>query len=294
MAMRILLIGAAGQLGRDLLAAARDAGHEILPRAHAALDIRDPGAIEAQLAALRPAAVISTAAFHQVETCERQPEEAFATNAFGVLHLARACQRQGAVLMHFSTDYVFDGQQSTPYAETDRPRPLNAYGLSKLAGEYLLAAHCPRHFILRTTGLYGLAGSAGKGGNFVETMLQKAAAGDTIRVVHDQVLTPTYTVDLAAKAVALLATDRFGLYHATNEGQCSWYDFAAAIFRLAGLQPQLTPVDSATFASPVRRPAYSVLAKEELRAAGLAPMPPWPEALARYLRSRGARLDPPR
>ncbi len=286
--MRILLIGARGQLGRDLAAAGRAAGHAMLPRTHAELDVRDDAAVEAQLAAERPDAVISTAAFHQVEACERQPGEAFATNAFGALNLARACQRHGAMLMHFSTDYVFDGEQRTPYRESDRPRPLNAYGMSKLAGEYLLAANCQRHFIVRTTGLYGVAGSAGKGGNFVETMLKKAAAGEAIRVVHDQVLTPTYTVDLAAKALELLATERFGLYHITHEGQCSWFEFAAKIFAFAGLHPDLTPVDSATFASSVRRPAYSVLAKEGLRAAGLTAMPPWEDGLARYLQSRPA------
>lgn len=286
--MVILLIGARGQLGRDLVATGREAGHSILTRTHAELDVRDAAALERAVGEERPEAVISTAAFHHVETCERQPEEAFATNAFGALNLARACQRHGAMLMHFSTDYVFDGQQRTPYQETDRPRPLNAYGMSKLAGEYLLAANCQRHFIVRTTGLYGVAGSAGKGGNFVETMLKKAAAGEAIRVVHDQVLTPTYTVDLAAAAIELLASERFGLYHGTNEGQCSWFEFAAQIFALAGLRPDLKPVDSATFASSVRRPAYSVLAKEGLRAAGLAPMPPWEEALARYLQSRPA------
>ena len=286
--MKIMLIGSGGQLGRDLHAAVQASGHAVAPRTHAELDVRDAAALEAQLAAERPDAVVSTAAFHHVETCERQPEEAFATNAFGVLNLARACQRHGAALMHFSTDYVFDGEQRTPYREGDRPRPLNAYGMSKLAGEYLLAANCPRHFIVRTTGLYGVAGSAGKGGNFVETMLKKAAAGEAIRVVRDQVLTPTYTVDLAAKALELLATERFGLYHVTNEGQCSWFEFAAKIFALAGLYPDLTPVDSATFASSVHRPAFSVLAKDGLRAAGLAPMPPWEDGLARYLQSRSA------
>ncbi|MGH9534132.1 MAG: dTDP-4-dehydrorhamnose reductase [Terriglobales bacterium] len=286
--MRILLIGAQGQLGRDLFATAQAAGHEVVPHSHAQLDIRDAAAVESQIAGLGPDAVISTAAFHQVELCERQPEEAFATNAFGVLNLARACQRHGAALMHFSTDYVFDGQQRTPYFESDRPRPLNAYGMSKLAGEYLLAANCERHFIVRTTGLYGLAGSAGKGGNFVETMLKKAAAGEAIRVVQDQVLTPTYTVDLAHRVVELLVIQRFGLYHMTNEGQCSWHEFTAKIFALAGLRPDLQPVDSATFASPVRRPAFSVLAKGGLRAVGLAPMPPWQDALERYLRGRAA------
>ncbi len=286
--MKLLLLGARGQLGRDLLAAAQAAGHEALPRDHKELEIRDAASPEALIAALRPDAVVSTAAFHHVETCERRPEEAFATNAFGVLNLARACQRHDAALMHFSTDYVFDGQQRTPYTESDRPRPLNAYGMSKLAGEYLLAANCERHFIVRTTGLYGLAGSAGKGGNFVETMLKKAAAGEPIRVVRDQVLTPTYTVDLAAKVMELLPSRRFGLYHATSEGQCSWFDFAAKIFSLSGLHPDLQPVDSSAFASPVRRPAFSVLAKNALRAAGLVPMPPWEDALARYLQSRSA------
>lgn len=286
--MRLLLIGAGGQLGRDLSAVASAAGLEVLPSAHAELDIRDAAALDQALIAAKPGAVVSTAAFHQVETCERQPEEAFATNAFGVLNLARACQRHGVALMHFSTDYVFDGQQHAPYTETDRPRPLNAYGMSKLAGEYLLAANCGRHFIIRTSGLYGLAGSAGKGGNFVETMLKKAAVGEPIRVVRNRVVTPTYTLDLAAKAMELLATERFGLYHITNQGQCSWFEFAGRIFSLSGLHPDLQPADSAALANPVRRPAYSVLAHQALRAAGLSPLPPWEDALARYLQSRSA------
>ncbi|MGH9471118.1 MAG: dTDP-4-dehydrorhamnose reductase [Terriglobales bacterium] len=285
--MKLFLIGANGQLGSDLRQAAAAAGHAVAGFTHAQLDVRDAAALERAIAAERPAAVISTAAFHKVEVCEQEPEPSFAVNAIGVLHLARACTRHGAVLVHFSTDYVFDGTQRAPYRETDLPAPVNVYGASKAAGELLARAHCARHFVIRTTGLYGKAGSSGKGGNFVETMLRKARAGEAIRVVEDQVLTPTYTVDLAAKVLELLPTERYGLYHITNSGQCSWFEFAAEIFKLAGLPADLQPVSSESFRSPVRRPAYSVLAKTALQAAGLAPPPTWQDALARYLRERG-------
>ncbi|HZT73032.1 MAG TPA: dTDP-4-dehydrorhamnose reductase [Terriglobales bacterium] len=281
--MKLLILGANGQLGSDLCRLAA-VGHEVVAMRHADLDVRDAAAIGRALAAHRPEAVINTSAFHKVEVCEQEAESAFAVNAIAVLNLARACAEAGAALVHFSTDYVFDGAKGAPYVESDLPAPVNVYGASKAAGELLARAFCPKHFVIRTTGLYGKAGSNGKGGNFVETMLRKARAGEAIRVVHDQVLTPTYTVDLAAKVLELLGSGRYGLYHVTSEGQCSWYDFAAKIFELSGLRPDLQPVSSAEFRSPVRRPAYSVLAKAGLRAIGLAPPPAWPDALARYLR----------
>ena len=194
--MRILLIGANGQLGSDLV--------KVLPRedttplTHGEIEIRDPDSIHKALQTHRPDLVINTAAWHRVDDIEREPRPAFEVNALGVRNLALACREFNCALMHFSTDYVFDGRKRTPYEETDTPNPLSAYGISKLAGEHFIRYLWPKHYIVRSTGLYGVAGSSGKGGNFVETMLRLARAGKPIRVVDDQVLTPTYTADLAA------------------------------------------------------------------------------------------------
>jgi dTDP-4-dehydrorhamnose reductase len=240
--------------------------------------------------------VISTAAYHKVEECEKQPAQSFAVNAIGPCNLARACHRLDALLVHFSTDYVFGGgKQRQPLAETDLPAPLNVYAVSKLAGECMVPFNCQRYFVIRTCGLYGVAGSAGKGGNFVETMLKKAAEGAPIRVVNDQVLTPTFTGDLAEVVSRMIRPEisgragACGLYHVTAEGQCSWYEFARKIFDLEKLAVDLRPVATSEFYSPVQRPPYSVLSKQKLKGLGLA-MPGWEEGLARYLVARRARI----
>ncbi len=251
---------------------------------HRDLDVRHAEAVFAAIAQARPDVVVSTAAFHKVEECETQTALAFEVNALGARNLALACERTGCVLVNFSTDYVFDGRQKRPYTEVDLPHPLSAYGASKLSGEHLVAAVFDRYFIVRTCGLYGLAGSSGKGGNFVETMLKKAAAGSQIRVVDDQVLTPTFTADLAEGVAKLIPTGRFGLYHISSEGECSWYRFAKTIFEIEGLRVDLVPVTTDQFPSPVKRPAYSVLDKGRLRALGIQ-MPVWDDALRRYLQA---------
>jgi dTDP-4-dehydrorhamnose reductase len=234
--------------------------------------------------------VVNTSAFHKVEECEQRPERAFQVNAAAPMNLARNCDRFAAVLVHFSTDYVFGGDEGgTPYCETDRPAPLNVYGASKLAGEHLIACNTDRYFILRTCGLYGVAGSSGKGGNFVETMLSKASAGIPIRVVDDQVLTPTYTADLAAWTRSIVLTGSFGLYHASSEGECSWYAFARHIFECAGIEAVLRPVRTSDFPSPVQRPGYSVLSKEKLRGVGVH-IASWRDALPRYLSERQQKI----
>src|SRR5437660_1253984 len=184
------------------------------------------------LDSVQPDVVISSAAYHKVEECEQPPALSFGVNAVGPRNLALACRCSNAVLVHFSTDYVFDGARQQPYTETDLPHPLNVYGISKLAGEGMVALTWERHFVIRTCGLYGVAGSSGKGGNFVETMLRKAAEGAPIRVVDDQVLTPTFTGDLAEGVARLLDTEVYGLYHISAEGQCSWHEFARKIFEL--------------------------------------------------------------
>jgi dTDP-4-dehydrorhamnose reductase len=259
----------------------------VVPLTHRDLDVSDSAQVDRVLSSIHADVVISTAAFHKVEECEKQPAPSFAVNAVGPRNLALVCRQKNAVLVHFSTDYVFDGRQRRPYTESDLPRPLNVYGVSKLAGEHILALTWHRCFVIRTCGLYGVAGSAGKGGNFVETMLKKASEGAPIGVVDDQVLTPTFTGDLAEAVSQLIRTQAYGLYHVSAEGHCSWYEFARKIFELENLAADLKPVSSREFASPVQRPAYSVLSKAKLRALGIT-MPPWDDGLRRYLAARRA------
>lgn len=286
--MKALLIGAKGQLGSDLLRTLSGAGHEVTPAHHATFDVCDSESVNELVREFNGGVIINTAAFHKVEECEKQPTKSFEVNAIGALNLARACARFRAVLVHLSTDYVFDGRKRAPYEESDLPCPLNVYGASKVAGESLIACNADRYFILRSCGLYGHAGSSGKGGNFVETMLKKAAEGTTVRVVNDQVLTPTSTADLAERINQLIETDAFGLYHVSCEGACSWYEFAREIFAVEQLSVELVPVGTADFPSIVKRPLYSVLNKQRLRSVGLS-MPHWRDSLNRYLRTRVAR-----
>jgi dTDP-4-dehydrorhamnose reductase len=283
--MRVLLTGATGQLATDLLSLLRRE-HGVVAVSHGDLDVSNHAAVRARLEQERPDVVINTAAFHRVDDCEQQIEPAFRVNAFAVLNLARCCAAQQATLVHFSTDYVFGGDVPSPRDEGDAAVPISVYGASKLAGEHLLRQSCSRYFLIRTCGLYGHAGSSGKGGNFVETMLRLAGQGKSIRVVGDQVLTPTATVDLARKVVELLATEAYGLYHITNSGSCSWFEFTSEIFRLAGVSADLSPTTSAEYGAPARRPAYSVLRHGRLAALGLDDMSDWKDALARYLRGR--------
>ncbi len=283
--MKVLLFGAHGQLGTDLHRVFQAGEIVVVPVTHEDLDVRNREGVLAAVMEVRPDVVVNTTAFHKVEECEEQPSISFDVNATGPRNLAQACDRAGCILVHFSTDYVFDGRQQTPYTEDDLPHPLSVYAASKLAGEHLIGAVFDRTFIIRTCGLYGLAGSKGRGGNFVETMLKKAASGSQIRVVDDQVLTPTFTADLAEVVARLIKTEEFGLYHVSSEGECSWYEFARTVFELEKLQANLIPVSTGEFSSPVRRPSYSVLSKRKLNDIGLL-MPPWQDGLARYLRAR--------
>jgi dTDP-4-dehydrorhamnose reductase len=232
--------------------------------------------------------VVNCAAYNFVDRAETEPQAAFLINVHSAGELARWCGEHGRKLVHFSTDYVFglDARRRTPWTETDAPGPVNVYGLSKLAGEFLVRSRCPGHMIIRSCGLYGGHGSGGKGTNFVETMLRLAGQGKPLRVVNDQVCTPTFTRDLARAAAALLARGETGLFHVTNAGSCSWYEFAAAILELAGLHTPLVPISTAEYGAVARRPAYSVLYGEGIRRAGLGPLRPWREALADFLHQR--------
>jgi len=286
-----VVLGASGQLGRELLGRLPAGATRGLNRAEA--DLSRPATLSAALMPLRPRIVFNCAAFNLVDAAEDDPTTAFAVNAFGVHRLAQVCRDLQAVLVHFSTDYVFglEGFRPSPYKESDAPGPLSVYGLSKLTGEYFVRQTCPRHFVIRTCGLYGPPGAGGKGGNFVLTMLRLAAAGQPLRVVDDQVLTPTSTADLAEATLRLIESAPFGLYHLTNAGQCTWHEFAAAIFELAGLRAELSPCRTADRQDKARRPEYSVLTTEH---AGPVPrLRPWKAALADYLaRLRGSGIIP--
>ena len=277
----IALIGADGQLGADL--AARIAPEDLRPLYYPAFDVTRPAEAAATLRALHPDVVINTAAYNRVDEAEERVEEAFAVNAFALRGLARTCAEIGAVLVHFSTDYVFDGRRNTPYTEDDRPGPLSAYGASKLAGEHFVKALGERHFVIRTCGLYGKAGCLDKGRNFVQAMQAAGERGGPVRVVDDQRLTPTPTAELADNVLALLRTEAYGLYHMTAEGECTWFEFAAAIFRGLGLTVDLRPVGSAALVQKARRPSYSVLENARAKALGLPGFSDWREALARFL-----------
>jgi len=284
--MKIVLIGCTGQLGGALLESAPVA-HEVVPLSHADIEVTNDRCVRAALDRHAPEVVINTSAFLRVDDCETEVSQAFEVNALAVRRLALACRDRGAMLVHFSTDYVFGGgNKRTPLEETDPPFPLNVYGASKLAGEHLVAEVLPQHFLIRSCGLYRVGGSKAKGGNFVETMLRKASVGESIRVVDDQILTPTHTPELARKVWQLLETREYGLYHITCQGECSWYDFAGKVFELAGLKADLQPTASAEFRTPARRPPYSVLDNARLRSMGLDDLKPWQDALADYLRMR--------
>jgi dTDP-4-dehydrorhamnose reductase len=286
--LKYAILGANGQLGRDL--GPRLSG-EVVALTRERADLTRPETLRTTLAELRPDVVINCAAYNFVDKAESDAEAAFAVNAWGVRSLAQVCRDLGCVLVHFSSDYVFglDETRRTPYREDDPPGPVSVYGLSKLAGEYLVRTLCPRHFVIRTCGLYGVWGSGGKGGNFVETMLRVAGQGKPLRVVADQTCTPSYTVDVAAAAAALVGTGRYGLYHLTNSSSCSWHEFARAIFDLAGVRADLAPITSREYGAAARRPAYSVLAAPAYESLGLPPLRPWQEALAAYLQERGRR-----
>ena len=284
--MRIAVLGSAGQLGRDLVPRLRG---EVLPLTRTDIDLAAPQAAAAWVVSHRPDVVVNCAAYNLVDKAEDDPDTAFAVNATGVQALADACGQGGARLVHVSTDYVFgaDTARSSPYLETDTPGPVNEYGRSKLQGErFALAA--PNSLIVRTCGLYGVWGSGGKGGNFVETMLRLAGQGKPLRVVADQRCTPTYAADLADGMARLLERGTTGLIHLTNAGDCSWYEFAAAIFRTAGITADLTPITSAEFGARARRPGYSVLGSGRTTETGVQ-LRPWQEALAAYLAERTRR-----
>jgi dTDP-4-dehydrorhamnose reductase len=282
--MRLLVFGGWGQLGSELAAVA-EGRHELLRPRRTDVDVTDPERVREAVDGARPDAVVNAAAFHQVEECEQDPGLAFAVNAVGARHVARAAATFGARSVFVSSDYVFAGDLAKGYEEDEVLGPVNAYGASKAAGEWLVRQANPDSLVVRGSALFGHAGSSGKGGNFVETILAKASAGQLLSVVDDVVISPTAARDMAERIVALLEhKGPPGTYHAANEGRCSWYEFAREIVEAAGLQAEVSPRPSHD--DPVRRPSCSVLLDTKSPALGLAPARHWQDALAWYLSQR--------
>lgn len=285
MSHRIALIGADGQLGTDLQAVLTG---DVVALTHRDIEVTDEDSVANALSTTGCDVVINTSAYNQVDRAEVSKNDAIDVNGGGPLHLASYCRSHSLTLLHVSTDYVFGSDESRgePYCETDAAGPVSAYGMSKLVGEQAVLHNCKRHFVVRTCGLYGHAGRNPGRGNFVETMLRLGIERDELAIVNDQHCTPTSTHDLAAAIAALIETDAYGLYHATNEGATTWFEFAEEIFRQTGRDIALRPISSEEFGAKAERPRYSVLNCDKLAAVIGRSMPPWRDALAHYLETR--------
>lgn len=280
--MKVAIIGASGQLGSDLVEVF---GERAIPLTHEDIEVKDP--CYKTLEKHSPDAVINSAAYLRVDDAEEEAEEAFAVNAIGAKNVAETCEKIGAINIYTSTDYVFDGTTGAPYTEEDLPNPINTYGLSKLAGEIYTRNYSSRYYIIRVSSLYGKKGARGKGGNFVETMIQKAKNNEKIKVIDDMSITPTYTKN-AAEMIKKILNEKLptGVYHCSNSGHCSWYDFAKSIFTLVGLDADLYPAKTRDFPMRARRPKNSALKNAKLEGYGLE-MDSWKSALKNYLIEMG-------
>jgi dTDP-4-dehydrorhamnose reductase len=286
--MRVAVIGAKGQLGSDLVARL---GPQAIPLGHGEIDISDATSVTNALDHARPNAVINCAAYNFVDKAESERDAAMLTNRRGPGLLADYCREHDLKLVHVGTDYVFDGcMGTTPWTEEDEPLPISTYAASKFAGEQLVRAHCPRHFVVRTCGLYGRNARHGKG-NFVETMLRLGRERPELKVVGDQRCTPTSTANLASAILDLVKTEAYGLYHATNSGSCSWFEFASEIMRMSSLPATVNSITTEEYGARARRPSYSVLNCSKLERVLGWKMPIWQEALAAYLTERN-QLNP--
>ncbi len=285
--MKVAILGANGQLGADVASAFRAQGDDVAALTHEDVEVSSLESVKTILENIGPEIVINTAAFHNVERCEDEPQPAFTVNAIGARNVAQATDALHCKLVHISTDYVFDGRKPSPYIEEDQPCPLNAYGNSKLAGEYFVRGVNPRHFVVRVSGIYGTHPCRAKAGfNFVEMMLKFAREREELRVVDDQRVTPTPTVEIAQQLTLLAKTGDYGIYHATSEGSCTWYEFARAIFDLTETKVRLEKARPGDFPVKARRPQNSVLENAALKARSLNVFTHWKIGLETYLSQR--------
>lgn len=281
--MRVLLFGGSGQLGSEILRLWRD--DEVVAPSSVQTDIRDHDAVRETVRRVAPDILVNCTAYNKVDAAEREPDEAFAVNAFAVEAMAQAATDVRARFVTFSTDYVFDGEKGEPYLEGDRPNPQNVYGVSKLTGELLAERQNAGALVIRVCGLYGVSTSTSKGYSFIDRIITRARAGEHIEVVSDQIVSPTYAAHVAEMTRTLLKTTTAGVVHMVNEGVVSWYDFAVEAVRAAGVDAQIEPVSHTVWPSSVRRPPFSALRNARLASLGLS-MPTWREGIAAYLRDK--------
>lgn len=285
--MKIALIGANGQLGSDL-AFILGAKHDVIALTHSEIEISEEAKAFEVLEKIHPEVILNTAAFHNVPRCEEEPKRAAEVNILGSQNIAKTASRLKAELIHYSTDYVFDGEKKAPYTETDLPNPLNFYALTKLAGEHAVRIYCENHKILRVGGIYGKIPCRAKGGvNFVSAMLKQAETKKEINVVSDEFITPTYTVDIARQTELLMGRSETGIFHVSNQGYCSWFEFAQEIFSLCKLPVKVNPIPASTYTSLLKRPSWSVMENARLKELGIYKMQTWQEALKEHLESLG-------
>ncbi|WP_251551929.1 dTDP-4-dehydrorhamnose reductase [Neobacillus muris] len=276
--MKVIVTGAAGQLGKDVLLELEKKNHQAIGTDREQLDITIEENVLAFINEIKPDVILHCAAYTNVDAAEENEDLAYQINALGTKNLAKAAKQAGAKLMYISTDYVFDGTATEPYEVDEPTKPLGAYGRTKLAGEEFVREYLEQFFIVRTAWVFGIYGQ-----NFVKTMLRLGKERGEVGVVHDQIGSPTYTVDLAKFMVELMGTEKYGVYHATNSGVCSWYEFAVEIFKQAGLNVKVNPLTTEQFPRPAARPKYSVLSKKKIEEQGLTPLRDWKAALAAYL-----------
>ena len=291
MIRRAVVLGNAGQLGVELVSDLKARGCQVSGWDRDEVDITDPAAVESALAVADADVVFNAAAYNQVDVAEKEPEAAFHVNALAVRNVALACRQCDAALVHYSTDYVFDGMAGHPYVEDDLTHPLGAYGVSKLAGEHYAQAYLDRVLVVRTSGVFGPGGLHTARGNFVELMLRLAQSSNPIRVVADHAASPTYAPLLAARTLDLVERERWGVYHIGGGQPISWFDYAKMIFEVAGLSPVLHPTSEREYRTAARRPRYSALSNGKMERAGLQPMPPLRDAVADYFTRRRRMLS---
>lgn len=277
--MRILVTGVKGQLGHDIVNECGKRGIETVGVDIEEMDITDPVSVEKVITEADVDAVIHCAAWTAVDAAEDNIDKCRLVNAYGTENIARVCEKLDIKMTYISTDYVFDGQGTRPWEPDDERHPLNVYGQTKYEGELAVTDHVKKFFIVRIAWVFGVNGK-----NFIKTMLRLGKEKGAVSVVNDQVGSPTYTYDLSVLLVDMIQTDKYGFYHATNEGLCSWYEFACEIFKQAGMDVQVTPVDSNAFPAKAKRPMNSRMSKDKLEENGFSRLPSWQDALGRYLK----------
>jgi dTDP-4-dehydrorhamnose reductase len=290
MLRRVVICGAGGQLGVELVRVFTAAGCQLLRLVRAEFDITNAAAVEQTLGAFEPELVINAAAYNMVDVAEQEPLAAYSVNAMAVRNLAVVCRQLDARLVHFSTDYVFDGTKGSPYVEEDPTHPLGAYAVSKLAGELYAQAYLDKALVIRTSGVFGPGGLRTARGNFVELMLRLAAGGQPIRVVEDHVASPTFAPALAERTLDMVRAGLAGVYHVGGGTAISWYEYARLIFFSAGLAPELRATNEREYRTAARRPRFSALSNSKMERAGIAPMPMLADAIGQYLNDRKALL----